>query len=123
MAKVDTAKQIATIDALKVRVQSILDDLDLLRKNIEESDNNVYTPSSANGVTLNDVLKELDNKKHKSSRFKLRELCKDNNINSLDDFLKISPSAFERYKGIGPTTAYHVRKAIEGLGVVWSDAT
>ena len=54
MAKTDTLKQLEMIDALKNRVQSILDELDILRKSIEESEN-AYNPSSANGVTLDDV--------------------------------------------------------------------
>ena len=122
MAKTDTLKQLEMIDALKNRVQSILDELDILRKSIEESEN-AYNPSSANGVTLDDVFNVLAKRNHKSSRFKLRELCKSKNISTLDEFLQISPREFIENKGIGRATAYEVRDAIESLGVVWSDAT
>jgi len=54
MAKMDTLKQLEMIDALKNRVQSIHDELEILRKSIAESEN-AYNPSSANGVTLDDV--------------------------------------------------------------------
>jgi len=122
MAKTDTLKQLEMIDALKNRVQSILDELDILRKSIEESEN-AYNPSSANGVTLDDVFNVLAKRNHKSSRFKLRELCKSKNISTLDEFLQIPPREFIENKGIGRATAYEVRDAIESLGVVWSDAT
>ena len=122
MAKTDTLKQLEMIDALKNRVQSILDELDILRKSIAESEN-AYNPSSANGVTLDDVFNVLAKRNHKSSRFKLRELCKSKNISTLDKFLQIPPREFIENKGIGRATAYEVRDAIESLGVVWSDAT
>ena len=123
MATKDTLKQLEMIDTLKTRLQSLMDDLDVLRRSIEECEKKAYNPSSANGVTLDDVFKALEKKSHRNSRFKLRELCRSNNISSLDEFLKISPNAFVHYKGIGPTTAYQVRVAIESLGIVWSDAT
>ena len=123
MAKKETLKQLDMIDALKKRMLSFLDDLDSLRRNIEESEKRDYNPSSSKGVTLQDVYKALEKRKHKSSRSKLREICRNNDINSLDDFLKISPKEFVRYKGIGSTTAYQVREIIESFGIVWSDAT
>ena len=122
MAKTDTLKQLEMIDALKNRVQSILDELEVLRKNIAESEK-AYNPSSAKGVTLDDVFKVLEKRKHKSSRFKLRELCKGKNISTLDEFLRIPPREFIDNKGIGRATVYEVRDAIESLGIVWSDAT
>lgn len=123
MAKIDTSKQLEMIDSLKILVQSILNELDTLRNCIVESDKKAYTHSSANGVTLEDIFNTLKKGNHKNSRFKLRELCKNNNINTLDEFLKISPREFITYKGIGRATAYEVRDAIESLGIVWSDAT
>jgi len=122
MAKTDTLKQLEMIDALKNRVQSILNELEILSKSIAESEK-VYNPSSANGVTLDDVFNVLAKRNHKSSPFKLRELCKSKNISTLDEFLRIAPREFIENKGIGRATAYEVRDAIESLGVVWSDAT
>lgn len=123
MTKIDTTKQLEIIDSLKIRVQSILNELDTLRNCLVESGKKSYTPSSANGVTLEDIFNALKKGNHKSSRFKLRELCKNNNINTLDEFLKISPREFITFKGIGRATAYEVRDAIESLEIVWSDAT
>ncbi|MBQ7553809.1 MAG: hypothetical protein IJT46_05580 [Bacteroidaceae bacterium] len=122
MAKMDTLKQLEMIDALKNRVQSILEELEILRISIAESEN-AYNPSSSNGVALDDVFNVLAKRNHKSSRFKLRELCKSKNISTLDEFLQIPPREFIENKGIGRVTAYEVRDAIESLGVVWSDAT
>ncbi len=122
MAKSDTLKQLEMIDALKNRVQSILDELEVLRKSIAESEK-AYNPSSAKGVTLDDVFNVLAKRNHKSSRFKLRELCKSKNISTLDEFLRIPPREFIDNKGIGRATVYEVRNAIESLGIVWSDAT
>ena len=79
-------------------------------------------PSPTQGVTLIDIFKALEKKKHKNARFKLRQLCLDNNINTLDDFLKLSPSEFKTYRNIGTTTVYQVREVIESFGIVWSDA-
>lgn len=123
MAKIDTIKQLEMIDALEDRVKSILYDLEALRKCIAESEEMSYNPSRAKGVTLNDIYKVLERKKHKSSRHRLREFCKSENIATLDDFLEIPPRDFVRYPNIGKTTCNQVREAIEGLGVVWSDET
>lgn len=123
MATIDTIKQLEMIDALEDRVKSILYDLNELRKSILESEGRAYDPSRSKGVTLNDVYKVLERNKHKSSRFKLREFCKSENIETLDDFLNILPRQFVQYKNIGKTTSYQVREAIESLGIVWSDAT
>ena len=60
MAKSDTLKQLEMIAALKNRVQSILDELEVLRKSIAESEK-AYNPSSAKGVTLDDVFNVLQN--------------------------------------------------------------
>ena len=123
MARTDTLKQLEMIDSLENRVKSILNDLEVLRRSIVESEERSRVPSPAKGVTLDDVYKALVQKKHKSSRFKLREFCKAENIGTLDDFLNIPPRDFVRFKNIGKTTSYQVREAIESLGVVWSDAT
>ena len=123
MAKVDTLKQLETIDALKKRVQSILNDLEDLRKSIEKSERNAYNPSSANGVTLFDVFEALEKRKHKNARSKLRQLCRNEKISTLDEFLKISPSDFLKYRNIGSNTVYQVREVIESFGIIWSDAT
>ena len=123
MAKVDLLKQLEMIDTLKDRVQSILSDLEDLRKSILESEKKAYDPSPTQGVTLIDIFNALEKKKHKNARFKLRQLCRDNNIETLDEFLKLSPSDFATYRNIGTTTVYQVREVIESFGIVWSDAT
>ena len=98
--------------------------IDFLEKSITCPFNLMKTsnPSPTQGVTLIDIFKALEKKKHKNARFKLRQLCLDNNINTLDDFLKLSPSEFKTYRNIGTTTVYQVREVIESFGIVWSDA-
>ena len=111
--------QLAMIDMLDYRLRAVLYDLGLLRKSIEEFCNDTKSPPIATGATLKDVYAKL--KKHRGSRANLRAVCRANGINSLEEFIKISPSEFMRNKGIGPKTVQDVREAIESLGIVWSD--
>lgn len=121
MAKNITVQEVlAKMDMLDYQLRTALYDLNKLRERIVDCLNPQETPPpTPTTATLKDVYNAL--KKHKSSRHKLRTLCKENGINTLEEFLKISPSGILDYKGIGPKTVYDVRVAIESLGVVWSD--
>ena len=118
-----TQEQLAKIDMLDYRLRAVLYDLNLLRKSIEASCNTSNTPNtplSTNDTSIKEIYKNL--KKHRSSRSNLRSFCKAKGINTLEELLKVSPSEFIEFKGIGPKTLYDVRVAIESLGIVWSDA-
>lgn len=111
---------LAKMDMLDYQLRTTLHDLNKLRERIAECLNPQETaPSPAPNATLKDVYNNL--KKHKASRSNLRMFCKAKGINTLEVFLKNTPKDFMSFKGIGPKTLYDVRKAIESLGIVWSD--
>ena len=111
---------LAKMDMLDYQLRTTLHDLNKLRERIVDCLNpQEAPPSPAPNATLKEVYSNL--KRHKASRSNLRMFCKAKGINTLEAFLKNSPKDFISYKGIGPKTLCDVRKAIESLGVVWSD--
>ena len=52
---------------------------------------------------------------------RIKGYCKENNINTFEEFIAITPSEFVCTKGIGTYTLRVVNKALERLGVVWKD--
>lgn len=79
----------------------------------------------AEEITLNDICARIGlskKGKRKWSR-KVKQILLNNNIDTLDKLLSIKPDDFLNLEGVGKTTLYHTRKAIESFGIVWSDAT
>lgn len=113
------AEQLKMIDGLEKKLKDALEELAVLKESL--LDNPSTTASTeTNGVTLEDVYAAIGNKK-KSYAYRLRNFCKEKNIETLEDFLRIPPSEFINAKGIGVTTLHIIRKSIEGLGIVWTD--
>lgn len=113
-------EQLKLIDGLEKKLRNALEELALLKESLLEEPSPTAS-TDTNGITLEDVYAAIGNRK-KSYAYRLRTFCKEKNIDTLEEFLHIPPSEFINYKGIGITTLHIIRKSIEGLGIVWTDA-
>lgn len=74
-------------------------------------------------ITLDDICAEIGStrkSKKKWSRL-VKSVLDENNLDSLEKLLALTPSEFKRMRGVGPTTLQHLRKAMSKFGIVWSD--
>ncbi len=91
---------------------------------VETKDLDTFQQSKkTKNLTLDDICGETGKtkkSKKKWSRVVKRILLK-NKIDTLEKLLSLKPSEFMEFEGVGKTTLYYTRKAIESFGFVWSD--
>lgn len=114
------AEQLKMIDGLEKKLKDALEELAVLKESLLDNPSSTAS-TDTNGITLEDVYAAIGKRK-KSYAYRLRTFCKEKNIDTLEEFLHIPPSEFINAKGIGITTLHIIRKSIEGLGIVWTDA-
>lgn len=78
----------------------------------------------AKEITLDDICARIGQSKKGKRKWsrKVKQILLNNNIDTLDKLLSLRPDDFLNIEGVGKTTLYHTRKAIESFGIVWSDA-
>lgn len=114
------AEQLRMINSLEQKLKVALEELAVLKESLLDNPSPAVR-GDTNGATLEDVYAAIGSRK-KSYACRLRAFCKEKNIDTLEQFLHIPPSEFINAKGIGVTTLHIIRKSIEGLGIVWTDA-
>lgn len=74
-------------------------------------------------LTIDDICAKIGSTKKSRKRYgnAVKQILRDNKIDSLEKLLSLRPSDFMAFEGVGKTTLYHTRKAIESFGFVWSD--
>ena len=114
------SEQLRMIDNLEQRLIDALEDLAKLKASLLDIKSSTENKIPED-VSLEDVYLAIGKKK-KAYAYRLKAFCNDNNINTLAELVSVPPSQFIHSKGVGITTLHVVRKAIESLGVVWTDA-
>ena len=78
---------------------------------------------NANALTLDDICAEIGTTKKNKKKWGriVKRILLNNNIDTLEKLLSLKPSEFIDFEGVGKTTLYYTRKAIESFGFVWSD--
>lgn len=87
---------------------------------------NVEIPQKAdntNNITLDDICAEIGPSKKGKKKWgrKVKQILLNNNIDTLEKLLSLKPEEFMDFEGVGKTTLYYTRKAIESFGIIWSD--
>ena len=74
-------------------------------------------------ITLDDVYSEIGSTRKSRKKWSriVKNILEENNIDTLEKLLALTPSGFKRLNGVGPTTLQHTRKALSKLGIAWSD--
>ena len=91
----------------------------------------IYGQSDGNAIaqveqiTLDDVIEGIGTSKKMKKKWavKVKRILKENDIDSLEKLLSLTPSGFLSLEGVGRTTLYYTRRAIESFGIIWSDVT
>lgn len=78
-----------------------------------------YAAKDIKCLTLEDLCNELIYLNKKGAMRKLRRYCYDNNIETLQDFIKINPEQFKQSNKIGSMTVLRITKALQNLGIDW----
>ena len=112
-----------SITALLKRIEKVEYELSDIRKCISEC----MTPPAAEGgdakeveveFTLEDLWEAFGNK-HKSYAVRLRHALEQRGVNTLPQFLAMTPGQLLGLDGIGPGTLEYTNKAMKRLGILW----
>ena len=87
---------------------------------------NVQTPElpgKINNLTLDDICAEIGPSKKGKKKWgrKVKRILLNNNIDTLEKLLALKPDEFMVFEGVGKTTLYYTRKALECFGFTWSN--
>jgi DNA-directed RNA polymerase alpha subunit len=103
------------INRISSQLKDALKDLESLKHGINEIKMQPKIPAQ---VTLDDLYKALGNYKPAYKNW-LKAAVEENNIQTLDELLRLRPREVKKMKHIGITTLYYIREALEDLGVQW----
>lgn len=95
----------------------------MFRKKPVEQVQEIITAEQLKQLTLTEFCSEMGRgeKAKKVWGSKVKRLLLNNQIDTLEKFLAMTPSEFEALKGVGPSTIKHVRNAFAHFGLEWSD--
>ena len=116
----NTLKTVTELENLEIKLQDVLTEVTKLKLSIMRENNMRVIPKNVDNITLDDFYTTIG-KNRKSYIYRLKEYCKENEIDTLEQFVSVPPKEFICKKGIGTSTFRVVKKALENLGIAWID--
>ena len=125
----NTQEQLKTITDIENKLLDALKELAILKAAITNSKSEAEAPAhplqvlnvlqDIGSLTLNDLYNAIGIKRKRSYIYKVKTYCRENNINTLEEFLNVTPGTFLKEPGVGLNTLNEVNKALNKLGIDW----